>query len=447
MTLRNAVCIAFASLGALLWGQPPTIPLLIRDITIIDCAGHEAQPGMSLLISNGRIAAIGSVARVKAPANAEILDGHGKFLIPGLWNMHVHLGSYADGKLALSAFLAQGVTGVRDMGSPLDDILRLRQETSDGTILGPRMVVAGPIIQGPLPFQMPVFISVKDAAAARATVDMLHQRGVDFIKLQDAIPHDIYVAAARQARLDRIPFAGHIPPTVLPEEASDLGQRSIEHLGGRFWGVLIGSSSEESKLHAEEVQMYQGILTALEHNETPPTTNMRAEFTRSVVESYDPRKAADLIHRFQKNRTWQCPTLVVLHTLWADSAAKYSPDDLRWADSLLARDTEMVAQMQRAGVGLLAGTDLPPGARNGSIHDELADLVDAGLTPMQALETTTRNAAEFLGKGETAGTIEQNKMADLVLLNANPLNDIHNTARISAVIIRGRVVPTDSNRR
>src|SRR5262249_30223333 len=263
-----------------------------------DCAGHGAQRGMSLLISNGRIAAIGPAGRVKAPANAETLDGRGKYLIPGLWNMHVHLGGYSDGKRALSAFLAQGITGLRDMGSPLDDILRLRQETNDGTILGPRMVVAGPLIQGPLPFQMPVFISVKDVAAARMTVDMLHRRGVDFIKVQDAIPHDIYVAVATQARTDQIPFAGHIPPTVLPEEASGLGQRSIEHLGGRFWGVLIGSSSRESELHAQEVQIYQDTLTALENKETPPTTNMRSEFTRAIVDSYDPKKAAALIRRF-----------------------------------------------------------------------------------------------------------------------------------------------------
>jgi hypothetical protein len=230
--------------GVLLFAQQSSItPLMIRDITVIDCAGHAARPGMSLLISNGRIAAIGLAARMKAPVNAEILDGRGKYLIPGLWNMHVHLGAYADGKRALSAFLAEGITGLRDMGSPLDDILRLRQETNDGTILGPRMVVAGPLVQGPLPFQMPVFISVKDVAAARATVDMLQHRGVDFIKVQDAIPHDIYMAVATQARLDHIPFVGHIPPTVLPDEASDFGQHSIEHLGGRFWGVLIGSSA------------------------------------------------------------------------------------------------------------------------------------------------------------------------------------------------------------
>ena len=301
------------------------------------------------------------------------------------------------------------------------------------------MAVAGPLIQGPLPFQMPVFISVRNAVAARTTVDMLHQRGVDFIKVQDAIPHEIYVAVAAQARLDHIPFVGHIPPTVLAEEVSDLGQHSVEHLGGRFWGVLIGSSARESELHAQEVQMYEDILTALGKNEMPPTSNMRSEFTRAIVESYDHQKAAALIRRFQRNGTWQCPTLVVLHTLWADGAVQYTSQDLRWADRLLARNAEIVNMMQRAGMRLLAGTDLPPGTKNGSIHDELAYLVDAGLSPMQALETATRNAAEFLEKLDTVGTIERNKAADLVLLDANPLDDIHNTARISSVIIRGRV--------
>jgi len=419
--------------------QSAVKPLVIRDVTIIDCAGHAPRPAMSVVISDGRITAIGAAARIKAPPTAEILDGRGKYLIPGLWNMHVHLGAYADGKRALSGFLAEGITGVRDMGSPLEDILRLRQETNDGTIPGPAMVVAGPLIQGPLPFQMPVFISVKEVAAARATVDMLHSRRVDFIKVQDMIPHDIYVAVATQARLDHLPFVGHIPPTVLPEEASDFGQRSIEHLGGRFWGVLIGSSAREPELHALEVQMYQDILTALGNKQMPPTSNMRSAFTRAVVESYDPEKAAALIRRFRKNDTWQCPTLVALHTLWTDDAAQYKPEDLRWADRLLAKNAEIVVRMQRGGVKLLVGTDLAPGARNGTIHDELAYLVDAGLTPMQALEAATRNAAEFLGKLDIAGTIERNKAADLVLLDANPLDDIHNTTRISAVIVRGRV--------
>ncbi|MBV9303182.1 MAG: amidohydrolase family protein [Acidobacteriaceae bacterium] len=425
--------------------QPPPNSLFIRDVTIIDCDGHAPAFGMSVLISGEWIAAIAPATQMKAPANAQTIDGRNKYLIPGLWNMHVHLGAYPDGKAALPKFLAEGITGVRDMGSPLDDILRLRWETRTGTILGPRMVVAGPIIQGPLPFQMPVFISVKDITAARDTVNMLQRRGVDFIKVQDAIPEDIYQAVATQARIDQMPFVGHIPPTVLPEEASDAGQRSVEHLGGRFWGVLIGMSLRESELHAEEVQMYRDILAAFERKQAPSPSHMRSALTKAIVESYSSQKADALIDRFRKNDTWQCPTLVVLHTLWLDTETKYTPEDLLWADRLLRKETDVVGMMQKAGIGLLAGTDLPADSKNGTLQDELAYLVDAGLTPLQALEAATCNAAKFLGKLKEVGSIQTGKAADLVLLNGNPLENIRNTKRIAAVISRGRLVSLNAS--
>lgn len=427
---------------ALLWALSSASaerPLVIRNVTII--TGNESAPraGMSVLIMNGQIKKITSFSHLRIPANAQTLDAQGKFLIPGLWNMHVHLGAYADGKRALADYLAKGITGVRDMGSPLEDILRLRKETADGTIIGPDMVVAGPIVQGPLPFKQPVFISVNDTAEARQTIDMLHASGVDFIKVQDAIPHNIYLAVAEQAHKDGLTFVGHIPPTVLPEEVSDLGQHSIEHMGGRFWGVLIGSSKEEAALHAEEVQFYKDILKALDQHSPPPMANMHAAFTKRLIESYDDTKAAALIARFKKNDTWLCPTLVALHTLW-EGDAQYSKEDLLWADKVIAKNTSLVPLMQRQGVGLLAGTDLPPNAKGGTIQDELVALVDAGLTPMQALQTATIQPAKFLKRTRTDGTVEAGKVANLVLLEANPLDDIHNTTRIAAVILHGRIV-------
>jgi imidazolonepropionase-like amidohydrolase len=433
------VFLAATSLCAQGNSSKPLKPLLIRDVTIIDCAGNAPQAGMSVLIANGRIQSMLPASKFKEPAEAVVIDGRGKFLIPGLWNMHVHLGSYADGGHALTDFLAQGVTGVRDMGSPLDDILRLRKDTADATIVGPELVVAGPIIQGPLPFEMPVFISAKDASAARQAVDLLRARGVDFVKVQDAIPHDVYVAVAEEAHKDGLSFVGHIPPTVLPAEASDLGQHSIEHLGGRFWGVLLGSSSLEADLHVEETQMYRDILAALNAKKQPPVPSMRAAFTRRVVESFDEHKAEALLKRFQRNDTWQCPTLVVLHTLWEDGT-QYSAEDMRWADRLIAKETTLIPMMQKDGIGLLAGTDMPANAKGGTIHDEMAAFVDAGLTPLQALETATSNPARFLERSKDIGTVETGKIANLVLLDANPLQDIHNTRLISAVILRGQVV-------
>jgi imidazolonepropionase-like amidohydrolase len=446
MVKRRLVAVGIAVLAA--WSavaeQPQTVPLVIRDATVIDCSGRPPRSGMSILIIDGQIREIAPSSRLRTPGNAQVLDAHGKYLIPGLWNMHVHLGAYADGKPALADYLAEGVTGVRDMGSPLEDILKLRKETAEGTIVGPDLVVAGPIVQGPLPFKMPVFISVKDPSAARQTVDTLRSSGVDFIKVQDAIPHDIYLAVAEQSRRDGLPFVGHIPPTVLPEEASDLGQHSIEHLNGRFWGLLVGSSKDESALHAEELQMYDDILNALNRHSPPPLANMQAAFTKRLVESYDENKASSLMSRFKKNDTWQCPTLVVLPTLWAGNA-QYSPEDLLWADRLITKNAAFIPLMQKSGIGLLAGTDLPPNAKGGTIHDELAALVVAGLTPMQALQTATTQPARFLERSNSLGTIEVGKIADLVLLDADPLDDIHNTARISAVILHGHIVSSARN--
>lgn len=446
MTKRYLISagIAVLAAGCAIAEQPQTVPLVIRDATVIDCSGRPPHSGMSILIIDGEIRRMAPYSQLKTPEDARVLDAHGKYLIPGLWNMHVHLGSYEDGKRALADYLREGVTGVRDMGSPLEDILRLREDTAEGTIVGPDMVVAGPIVQGPLPFQMPVFISVKDPSAARQTVDMLRSNGVDFIKIQDAIPHDIYLAVAEQSRKDGLPFVGHIPPTVLPEEASDLGQHSIEHFGGRFWGLLVGSSKDESALHAEELQMYDDTLNALNRHSPPPLTNMQAAFTKKLIESYDENKASALMLKFKKNDTWQCPTLVALRTLWAGNV-QYSSEDLLWADLLITKNAAFIPLMQKIGIGLLAGTDLPPNAKGGTIHDELAALVAAGLTPMQALQTATSQPARFLKISHSLGTIEVGKTANLVLLDANPLDDIHNTARISTVILHGHVVSSTQN--
>jgi imidazolonepropionase-like amidohydrolase len=192
--------------------------------------------------------------------------------------------------------------------------------------------------------------------------------------------------------------------------------------------------------------MYDDILNALNRHSPPPLTNMQAVFTKRLVESYDENKATALMSRFKRNDTWQCPTLVVLRTLWA-SDAQYSPEDLLWADRLITQNAAFIPLMHKSGIGLLAGTDLPPNAKGGTIHDELVALVAAGLTPMQALQTATAQPARFLGRSDSLGTIDVGKAADLVLLDANPLDDIHNTARISVIILHGDVVSSTRDSR
>lgn len=202
-------------------------PVAFTHVTVIDATGKPPMADMTIIVKNNRIALIGKSRLVKIPNEAQIIEAEGKFLIPGLWDMHIHSGGYENGRKYLPRLVAQGITGVRDMGTALDDILKLRQEVGERKIIGPRMIIAGPIVQGPLPFKMPVFVSVNNQAKARQTVISLHRSGVDFIKVQDALPRDLYFAIADEAKRQGMALAGHVPPSVSAVEASNTGQYSI----------------------------------------------------------------------------------------------------------------------------------------------------------------------------------------------------------------------------
>jgi imidazolonepropionase-like amidohydrolase len=304
------------------------------------------------------------------------------------------------------------------------------------------MYIAGPMLDGPVP-RFPSSAPVADAGSARRVVDDLKARGVDFIKIQSLIPRDGYFAAAEEAGKVGLTFVGHVPDAVRASEASDAGQKSIEH----FTGIFEGCSTIEDQL--------------ISGHRRGPGPN---------VDTYDAARARALIALMAKNRTWQVPTLVWERGQWLvddidkthDPLTKYAPvawKDRTWPmfvhDIMETMDTdplpvrkrffqmelEMTLAMFRAGVPFMAGTDTAAGVHvfpGFSLHEELALFVQAGLTPMQALQTATRNPAEFMGRLADLGTVAQGKLADLVLLDANPLDDIGNTRRIRAVVLAGR---------
>jgi len=382
---------------------------------------------------------------VTAPGHATVVDGRGKYLIPGLWDMHVHtvFGDWLprDERVVLPLFVANGVTGVRDMGGDLDVLKIWRANIAAGTLLGPRMMIAGPMLDGPVP-RFPSSAPVANAADGRRVVDELKAQGVDFIKIQSLIPRDGYFAAADEAKKVGLTFVGHVPDAVRAAEASNLGQKSIEH----FTGIFEGCSSIED-------QLLKG----------PKSLGRN-------VSSYDAARAGALIALMAKNQTWQVPTLVWERGQWLvddidlshDPLTKYAPPawkDRTWPmfvhDILQDMDTdplpvrkkfvqmelEMTLAMFRAGVPFMAGTDTAAGVHvfpGFSLHDELALFVRAGLTPMQALQTATLNPARFMDRLADLGTVEKGKLADLVLLDANPLDDIANTRKIRAVVLAGR---------
>jgi len=416
-------------------------PLVFSRVTVIDATGRPSLPDMTVIISGNRIVALGSTGRVRVPRDAHVIDGRGKFLIPGLWDMHVHL-SFAT-ELALPALVANGVTGVRDMGGDLDRIDEWRRRIAGGDLLGPRIVRAGLIVDGQKP-DAPFRLTATSAREARQAVIRLKQRGVDFIKIHNAVPREAYFALAAEARAQNIPFVGHIPKEVTPSEASDAGQRSIEHTESLLDNILFSLS-----------QRGQSARDALDQ----------------AFAQYRDDRAATLFQRFHRNKTWYDPVLVTYRSFAfrTDFAAnpdprnryvaastrrgwdKYQPipqnlstETIALRKSVFQRFLGLVGLMRRGQVNILAGTDAGgirdvfPGF---SLHDELELLVQAGLTPAEALQTATRNPADFLGVSDSVGTIERGKFADLVLLEANPLENIENTQRINAVIINGRYIP------
>jgi imidazolonepropionase-like amidohydrolase len=432
----------------------PPAKLAITHVTLIDATGRPAQPNQTILIEGSRITAVGESARIKIPKTARTIDASGKFLLPGLWDMHVHLaGINADPswskQVLLPLLLANGITGVRDMGGDLDALLAWQRESESGALLAPHLVVAGPFLAASgrkTAEQYPV----ANAEQARAAVDELKQRGANFIKIISMPSRDAFFAVADESKKQNIPLVGHLPFEIGASEASNAGMRSIEHL--LYSAFALSFSSKEAELRPRLVQAERaGDAAAWE------------QIAHEADDTYSEEKAAALFQTLKKNGTWVTPTLASLDITshpenWKadDPLLAYVPPAMakQWRDSLddtqmkqragwlarqAANDWRLTGELHRARVSLLAGSDsLDPFVFPGdSLHQELAEFVRAGFTPMEALQSATRGAAEFLGREKDLDTVEMGHIADLVLLSANPLENIANTRQVWAVIRNG----------
>jgi len=422
--------------------------LAITNVTIIDATGAPAQSGMTVLITNNRIVKIGKAQELKVADEVQLIDGSGKYLIPGLWDMHTHWYK----KEYLPLFFANGVTGIRVMwGAP--EHLQWRKESAEGKLLCPRMEIGTPIIDGPNPM-WPGSIAISNAEEAQAAVHRFKDEGYDFIKVLNNLPREAFLAIAEECEKLEIPFAGHFPFTLSSAEAVETGLKSNEHL----ISILRFCSTQEEEFQEE--------LTKLIAEKTPWMQMMPTWFGQrgQYLETFDQKKADLLFKQLAKHKSWQCPTLTCNRSMANlnnedfknDPRLRYMPPDISasWTkpkpippfitvilEKTFQKYLELIEPMNKAGIRFLAGTDVfnPFCFPGFSLHDELDLLVQSGLTPMEALQAATHNAAEYLGRLDSLGTIEEGKMADLVLLEANPLADIRNTQRINALVFDGKL--------
>jgi imidazolonepropionase-like amidohydrolase len=439
------LCILFVVIGSFCSAQSPQpSAITIVNVTVIDTDGGRLLHHRNVSLRNGTIEDIRDSMLPKANKHSVEVNGTGKYLIPGLWDMHVHM-AFGDWfphskEITLPLFIANGITGVRDMGGELEVLQQWRKEISAGTLLGPRIVMSGPMLDGPQP-RFPSSIAIKTPDDGRRAVDDMKKRGADFIKLQSLIPREAVFAIADESARQGITFVGHVPDSVRASEASNAGQKSFEHL----IGIFEGSSPLEDEFLKGGKSLGKFLST------------------------FDQKRAEALFTLLAKNQTWQCPTLVwerggnllELSDFGHDPLAKYVPaywkdvtwkrfeaevkrdnvDDLATRRHFVDKELEVVNAMHKAGIPFLAGTDTPPGVYvfpGFSLHQELQRFVAAGFTPLEALQTATLNPSKFLGMSDRLGTIEKGKLADLVLLDANPLEDIRNTQKIAGVVVNGR---------
>ena len=450
-------------------------PLAIVNVTVIDGTSRAAAPGQTVIVRQGRIEAIAADAPI--PVDARRVDGSGRFLIPGLIDAHVHLAIRPDAEVPSTALLpllvAHGVLAVRDMGGDLARLNALRAGIAAGDVRGPAIVASGPFIDGPQAASAIVrpVASVPQAAQA---VALVASRKADFVKVQAGLSAEHWHAVVAAARAAGLHVAGHVPESMTAFDVVSGGQRTVEHVSPALpgdAGLMLSVSRDEAAIRGE--------LRAIAEASAKPgadRTNLLARqrtVQQRVITTVDPARAADLFALMKTRGVIAVPTLSWSNGLLPLSredvppeatlsfvpqpmrgpwlarrraqTASMTDDDLALNRRIAEASRSFVGAMHRAGVTIAAGTDsfdtyLPVGV---ALHRELEELVSSGLTPHEALGAATSVAARAIERAER-GTIELGKAADLVLLDANPLEDIAATRRIHAVIHRGELLDADA---
>jgi len=461
MTRRSwLVALAMATSVSGCASTPRNAPLVDADlaithVTVVHVELGRALPDYTVTIKGDRILTVAPTSGTRVGTATRVIDGTGRYVTPGLWDMHAHLGGSGNPlMLELPLFTAHGITGLRVMGAPRDlpglaRIRRVQTATANGTQVGPRILaIASWAVNGEtgIADTMPPFFKARTREEGRELAQYFKESGYDLIKIYNNVSRDGYLGLAEEARRLGVPFGGHEPVALSAIELSNAGQKSIEHSRIFLLNCFPGADS-----------LQKGLLR--------PGTTLR----RRMVDEYDPRVCNEVFRTFARNRTYITPTHLTRRmdafahdsVFRSDPRMKYIPGRQRmaWladAGGMVASDPSdagrrsymdfyrkgltLTNDAYRAGVPVIVGTDAGdsfvfPGA---SVHDELGELVKAGLSPAEALRAATLTSAEYFGRTADFGAVAPGRFADLVVLDANPLTDIANTRRIHAVIQGGR---------
>ena len=436
---------------------------LISNVTVVDTRDGTLLGVQAIHIDGGRIQRIAPAMTLRAGSGVQTVDGRGKFAVPGFLDMHTHAMSAADrSPTHWPLLIANGVTGVREMSGSPELIQRARTlnvQSQAGLLVAPEvLMIPGRLVAGLPPAP----------AAVAGVVQQNKADGAGFIKLIGA-SRPATLALLAEAKAQGMTVAGHLPLGVPALEASAAGLRAIEHYGAGL-GILLDCAGEEERIRTallggEGAKPTPGPLFVL----TPMLfRELDAPFYRRVLDSYSDAKCRNLARSFVQNETWQVPTLIRLkamqhsddpvfrsaaslkyldkttRALWEQLAQQYgrdiSPQAAATFRAFYGQQLKMTALLAREGVPMLAGSDLGGIwiVAGFSLHQEFRELAAGGLNPLQVLQATTLNGARFLGRGSTMGRVAEGHNADLVLLDANPLQDVAHLSRIHAVFLKGR---------
>jgi len=430
--------------------------VLIRNATIVDVENARLIPDQTVATKDGTIVAVGNEAEIAESWTASnTIDGGDRFLIPGLWDMHVHFGGgpalIEENKTLLPLYVAHGITTIRDASGDLpNEVLAWRREIADGTLFGPTLLSSGPKIEGIDPVWKGT-IETGTKADVDAAVARLQQLGVDFVKITDStLKPELFLYAVRKARAAGLRVSGHIPMALTVEQAVDAGISSIEHIDYAYKAGVKGEAAIAADFAAGRID--------------------RAEANRRIEAGFDREVAMAAYRKLVAEGVFVTPTLngsrIIAYLdrddhsdddylnligpglratyAWrVERAAKADAAAIAARHAAFEREAALLPMLQAAGVTIMAGTDAGflnsfnyPGI---ALHEELALFVEKGLTPAQALAAATRAGPAWLGKLDRYGSVEVGKAADLVLLDRNPLADIRATRAIHTVVLRGSV--------